>query len=197
MADTGPIFPSAASSAAEAPWSGADWINQSNITSCDGSSAECTSGGGRSYVLYAQSFDFSGLPDGATIDGVEFTLLWLSGAGLVTCTLIQLTDTDGPGHRVGTNQAGVGMIVPITWTAATVGSSIDTWGCALTTAWLKDPDFSIGIGGFLSGLDTFYIDCVNITIYYTSTSGGIGVISSRATECRSTRNSTRRPVSRG
>lgn len=81
------------------------------------------------------------------------------------------------------------------WAVTTVGNSSDTWGSALTTAWLKDPDFAFGIGCNISS-ETIEVDCVSTTIYYTESSGTSGVISSRATECRAIRNSTRRPASR-
>lgn len=90
MSDTGLIYPTTAATAAEAPYSTIDWVNPTNITACDGSSATCT-GASRSYVLYAKSFNFAALPDGATIDGVEFSILWQCGGGVSMCSLIQLT----------------------------------------------------------------------------------------------------------
>lgn len=201
MSTTGTKLPGTTLTAAEAPHDGVDWTNPDNIKVCDSTNATTSWMFDRdsTFVLYALNFDFSAVPDDATIDGVECTIngLYSELATTLEGDLAQLTDTDGV--RTGTNN----LLVAHQLSASpgedlVLGGSKDKWGCTLTPSWIKDEDFGIGIG-FYATADSqkVYIDCITLEVYYTEASGATNVISSRANESRAPRNVTRRPGPRG
>ena len=74
---TGEIFPTAAVTASEAPWSDNDWTSATNIYADDGSTASVTASSydspDQTYVLKAYTFTpatIAAIPSGATIKGV-------------------------------------------------------------------------------------------------------------------------------
>jgi len=173
MPTTGPIFPQLAESVSEAPWSDNAWTTPANITADDEATANVTAAtfdaNDQTHVLKAYNFDFSGVPAGATIDGViaSVNAFYRSGQGAGSLDLMQLLDAARA--KVGTNQCATA--VPLTTTTTTVitkGSLSDLWGNSLTAAWIKDIDFGIALGIKATAANADVdIDYVTLEIYYT------------------------------
>lgn len=151
MASTGAKFPSSVQDISESPWSDNSWTGDGNIYADDGSTAYITAStydnGDQSYVLKAYNFDFSDIPDGATILGVtcRVNTWYRSGAGSGALDLLQLLNTSRA--KVGTNQCSTQ--VALTTNNATVitkGSSSDLWGNELSSAWVKNSNFGVAMG---------------------------------------------------
>jgi hypothetical protein len=199
MSTTGAKLPSTGTSIAEDIYNDVDWLNQSWIIACDSISSTCqlASSGNYSYILYAKEFDFSVIPDDATISGVICTInVYASVASSIVGYVAQLTNNLGA--REGTNQFSPPVDISDTATDIVKGSSSDLWGCVLTPAWVKDKDFGVGFS-FVTNYNTrtVYVDCVKLEVYYTGgTVSGTMVTSSRAYDSRSIRPSQRRPFSR-
>lgn len=171
MATTGQVYPTSAVTSAESPWLDEDWATPGNVTSDDGNTANITGpqydNGDQSYVLKAQGFDFSAIPDGATIVGVTARINAWYSAGGGSLDLAQLLNTSGA--KVGTNLC----VTPVTLTTSdttviTRGGAANLWGNALTAAWVKDPDFGIALGiqATANNADVF-LDYVTLEIEYT------------------------------
>lgn len=173
MATTGQIAPASAQAVAESPWSDNNWTNPADVCADDGSTAYITSPtfdtNDQSYVLKAQGFDFSEIPDGSAILGIiaRVNAWYRTGVGSGSLDLCQLLDVSGA--KVGTNQCATP--VPLTTNDTTIitkGASDDLWGNALTAAWVKDPDFGIALGVLATGQNADVdIDYVTLEVYYT------------------------------
>ncbi len=208
MSTTGEIIATGADNSAEAPFDDITWTDVTDALDCAGGDSAYLqfSVGEYSYTIITWSYDFSAIPDDATIDGVICRAACYASHESIYCTFAQLTDTSGvyvgdnmldgaPGHDpVEVDSGGFVDIV--------VGSDSDTWGNALTPSWVKNADFGVGIGfqneNYSEPAIDLLVNCISLEIYYTEASGGSGVIvSSRAYESRSPRPVQRRPSSRG
>jgi len=171
MASTGEVFPTLGTTTAEAPWSDNAWADPTNIYADDGSTASVTpanfDSGDQTQVLKASGFDFSGIPAGATIDGVICRVnTWYDDGG-VYIALMQLLDTARA--KVGTNQYAVpAELSNDDTTILTKGGAADLWGNALNLAWVQDADFGIALG-FTAKDDNadVFVDYVTLEVYYT------------------------------
>src|SRR5512139_1543824 len=146
MATTGAKAPTSATSVSESPWSDDTWVNPTNIYGAGEASVTATSfdAGDQTYVLKAQGFDFSAVPDGSVINGVTCVINARYATVVVSIDLCQLLNTSG--SKVGTNHCATP--VPLTTTAAdyTEGGAADLWGNELTAAWVKNSNFGVAIG---------------------------------------------------
>jgi len=146
-----------------------NWVNHANITADDGSDAVVTLGiFDNSDGLGASNFDFSSVPSGATIDGIEvrvgdylrtnFEAIWYFS------NLILADNTDGSENK----QA---ELVDPTGTANTdeAGGASDLWGETLTDTDVKDVDFGffVRVIGSIEG-DVVNVDFMQMKVYYTS-----------------------------
>src|SRR3990172_11745298 len=147
MADTGVLNPTAAESVAESPWSDANctWVNPANIYGAG--EAEVTHSSldspDQTYVLKAYGFDFSAIPDGATINGVQVVIKARYAVAAVSLDLCQLLSTARA--KVGTNKYATPQALTTSAADYTIGGAADTWGNSLTPAWVKDSDFGVAI----------------------------------------------------
>ncbi|PIQ35906.1 MAG: hypothetical protein COV32_00385 [Candidatus Yonathbacteria bacterium CG10_big_fil_rev_8_21_14_0_10_43_136] len=170
---TAQVYPTLGTSVSESPWSNNGWATPTNIYSDDSATANVTPAsydtGDRTYVLKATGFDFSAIPDGSTINGVtaRVNAFYRSGQGSGSIDLCQLLDVSRA--KVGTNQCSTAVALTTnTGTIITKGSSADTWGNTLTTAWVKDPDFGIAIGVLATAYNADVdVDYVTLEIDYT------------------------------
>ena len=172
MAPTGAKAPTAAVTASEAPWSDNDWVNPSNIYGAGEAevSAATYDAGDQTYVLKAQGFDFSAIPDGATIDGVQVVINARYAVVVVSIDLAQLLDATGA--RQGDNKYATPQDLTTSAANYTLGGAADTWNATLTAAIVKDPDFGVAIGCLAGGTgnsnNDVFIDSVTMEIWYTA-----------------------------
>ena len=173
VANTGAVYPGLGESVSESPWRDNGWSNPTNIYFDDGNTASVTASsfdnGDQTYVLKVTGFDFSGIPAGATIDGVicRINTWYRSGTGAGSLDLCQLLNTSK--SKVGTNQCATP--VALTTNNATIitkGSSSDTWGNSLTYDWVTNSNFGVALGIKATANNSDVdIDYVTLDIYYT------------------------------
>ena len=178
--DTGEKYPTLGESVSESPWSDDAWVTPTNIYSDNAATANVVASTfdspDQTYVLKATGFDFSSIPDGSTINGVicRANSWYRSGQGSGSMDLMQLLDVSKA--RVGTNQCLTA--VPLTTTDATIitkGSYNDTWGNALTAAWVKNSNFGVGIGILATAANADVdVDYVTLEIFYTPPTAAAG-----------------------
>jgi hypothetical protein len=169
---TGEKFPTLGETVSEAPHSDDTWVTPTNIYTDNAATANVTATtfdtGDQTYVLKATGFDFSSIPDDATILGVTVRVnaYYRSGQGSGSVDLVQLLDTAKA--RTGDNKAATAT--PLTTTTTTVityGGSSDLWGLALTPAWLKNANFGVGLGVLSTAANSDVdVDYVTIEVQY-------------------------------
>lgn len=172
-ATTGEVFPTLGTSVSEAPWSDNGWTTPTNIYLDNAATANVTANTydspDQTFVLKATGFDFSSIPDGSTINGVTARInsFYRTGQGAGSIDLCQLLNVSRA--KVGTNQCSTAVVLTTTTSTIIVkGGPTDTWGNALTTAWIKDPDFGIAIGILSTGINSEVdVDYVTLEIAYT------------------------------
>src|SRR3990170_4588569 len=172
-ATSGQVYPTLGVTIAESPWLDNNWTNPTNIYSDNAATAYVIAAsydnGDQTYVLKATGFDFSAIPDGSTINGVtaRMNAWYRSGQGSGAMDLCQLLDINKA--KVGTNQCATQVALTTTnTTIITKGSTVDNWGNALDTTWIKDPDFGIAIGIKATAANADVdVDYVTLEIDYT------------------------------
>jgi hypothetical protein len=174
MATTGAKAPTAAVSADETPWTGVNfaWLNPTNIFGAGESSIVHSTfdAGVHSQVLKAYTFDFSAIPDGSTIDGVQVVINARYATAICALALGQLLDVSRA--KVGTDQYATPVNLTTSAANYTKGGATDKWGNVLDAAWVKDPDFGVAIGvivGASNNCDVF-VDSVTMEVWYTAPS---------------------------
>lgn len=173
MATTGQKYPTLAVTAAESPWLDNNWNTPTNIYADDAATANVIATSfdspDQTYVLKAYTFDFSGIPDGSTINGVtcRINTWYRSGQGAGSLDLLQLLDTSLA--KVGTNQCATPVALTTTdTTIITKGGAADLWGNALTAAWVKNANFGVAIGIAATAANADVdVDYVTLEIDYT------------------------------
>ena len=170
MADTGVKAPTAAESVGEAPWNDANcgWVNPQNIYGAGEAKVVHASfdSPDQTYVLKAYTFDFSAIPDGATITGVQVVINARYAVSAVSLDLCQLLDTSRA--KVGTNMYSTPQALTTSAANYTIGDSTNLWGNALTPAWVKDANFGVAIGAVAGGANSdVFIDSVTMQVWYT------------------------------
>jgi hypothetical protein len=180
MATTGAKFPTLGQSVSASPWSNNGWTTPTNIYADDGATANITAAtydtNDRSFLLIATGFDFSAIPDGSTIDGVQVVInCWYrSGTGANQGDLARLYDgSAGIGtakwsastpQALGTNSA----------TTYTLGGSADVWGATLTAALVKSSGFGVYFGFQATANNSdIDVDYITVEVWYTPPAAGI------------------------
>ncbi len=179
-ATTGQVYPTLGTTVAESPWLDNTWTTPTNIYSDNAATANVTApsydNGDQTYVLKATGFDFSAIPDGSTINGItaRINAFYRSGQGSGSLDLCQLLDISRA--KVGTNNCSTPTaLTTTTSTIITKGGTTDTWGNALTTAWVKDPDFGIAMGVLATAVNADVdVDYVTLEITYTPPTTTLG-----------------------
>ena len=117
--------------------------------------------------LRLTNFDFSEIPSGSTIDGIELQYMRkASAASKILEHVIILRKTSG---QVGDNKAGAAWW-DTTEETMTHGGASDTWNAGLSASEIKNSDFGVDISASNTDNDdprTSYIDFCQIRIYYT------------------------------
>lgn len=171
MATTGIKYATSTQSIAEAPWDDVDWAGTGFTTGApDGSVASnspALSTGEQTRVLKLYGYDFSGIPAGATIDGVTVTVTARYAGTVSDLGLVQLLDADRA--RAGDNKAATPVSLTGSLAVYTFGGSADKWGNALSLAWVQDADFGVAVGGVGVEAGSYCaIDAVGIEVHYTA-----------------------------
>lgn len=182
-ATTGQVYPTLGATVSETPWSDDTWNTPTNIYSDNAATANVIAStfdnGDQTWVLKATGFDFSSIPDDATINGVTVRVnAWYrSGQGSGSLDLCQLLNVAKV--KSGTNNCSTPTALTTTnSTVITKGSSSDLWGLALTPAWLKTAGFGVALGVLSTAANTDAdIDYVTIEVTYTVTSDVLTVSS--------------------
>jgi hypothetical protein len=147
------------------------WSNPGNITADDGSNAtvSMTFVGStvQSHWLVADTFDFSSIPDGSTIDGVQVRAqLSVNTASGTVYDAVVIGESDA---SLGTPKAP-GTALTTTPTNYDQGSSSDLWGLTLSAADVKASTFQARIAveasAFFSAR-TFSCDAIWVNVHYT------------------------------
>ncbi len=169
MADTGWVFPGTA--VADRPISGSswDWINQDNIKADDGNNAEDSgSPTGDSSGLAASNFDFSSIPAGSIIDGIEVQVgdyrkqggTW----GWAVVRLILADDSDG------TENKNADLAAPTESDQTDqVGGASELWSETIGLSDVQDVDWGFFIGADRisgPGVESFFVDFMQMKVYY-------------------------------
>ena len=173
MADTGFVFPGTAigdraiTSAVNA-WGVPDRIKLDNASYADNTSTGIDE---LSYGLAASNFDFTSIPSGATIYGIEvkvgdYKLVSSShDFDWTTVKLILADDSDGSVNRFAD-------FTDWTDTDQTDGSgnSSDLWSETITRTDVTDADwgFFIGIKNVLAGTSSANVDFMQMKVYYST-----------------------------
>jgi hypothetical protein len=175
MATTGPKYPTVADTSRTPPHSDNNWNDETNIYADDGNNASITAAqydtDDQSYLLRAQGFDFSEIPDGATINGVTAVINTWYANGSVSIDYCHLLDTSG--NPVGDNHCATPVALTTTDTdTVTEGGASDKWGNSLTDTWVKNANFGVALGFIATGDNAdVFVDYVTLEIDYTESSG--------------------------
>lgn len=171
MADTGWVISGTQQNVDRS--NGTAWTNPTNAETSNNSHALATLAKmfDSSDWLRVTNFDFSAIPAGATLDGIEVRIerkaSFADRIGDVDVDLVL------DGVEKGDDKAAAGYW-PTSDTNKDYGGASDTWNSSLTIANIKDSGFGVQIAAL--NIDettsrTAYVDCIWIKIYYTAPVG--------------------------
>jgi hypothetical protein len=155
---------------------GSDWANITNIYSSNNNYASATAPVSPSLTsgLRATGFDFSAIPSGSTILGIEVLI-----EGKVSSSVAFYVPSlylSYNGNNIGDNKGIELTGDPDTYwwneeKTLTYGSSTELWGAGLTVAQLKDSSFGVTMyaSAYPGFSGTCQIDNIKIKVYYTPT----------------------------
>ena len=143
-----------------------EWVNPTNAYSSNNQYAERESISGAGYYQSYEDFGF-GIPGGATINGIEVSIEHYEDD--ITWNTLRIyvfeSSTSSTFYKSFNKST--------TETTQTVGSSSDLWGGSSWTS----TDFSNAnfyaeffIGGYFGHTGTFYLDHLQVKVYYTEAS---------------------------
>jgi hypothetical protein len=151
-----------------------NWTSPNNAKAADTIDASCTFEGKNAYGdwLRLTNFGFtsSDIPDGATINGIEFIVCRHANvSNYINDSAIYLYD-DG---AVGDNLASATYYPNNTRTEATYGGSTNMCGTSLTQADIVATTFGIQLSAAIGDTSnwTAYVDYIKIRVYYTEGGG--------------------------
>lgn len=146
------------------------WTNPGNITVDDASNATVTIAGfgNISHWLVADTFDFSSIPDSATIDGIEVRAqLSVNTASGSTLNRVNIAKSDS---TLGTEKIPATALTtsPVNYDN---GTSSDLWGLSISAAEVKTSTFQarITVGNSSVANRTFSCDAMWMRVTYTYT----------------------------
>lgn len=170
MANTGNVFPTSGTG-----WdrsAGGAWSNPGNIVSDNATNASL-SGGADQDGLIASAFDFSGITDGSTINGITARFEMRDALGS-TNRILNAQLRDASGTLFGSAKT-VTITGGSTMTVYSLGGTSDLWGATITAAIVKDSDF--GVQFYISNGSTIgEVDYVTLAVEWTAPSGIVPVL---------------------
>lgn len=146
-----------------------EWTNINNVLAQDGNTADVTftngTSPGDSDWLRTYNYDFSAIPNDATITGVVANV-WAR---------VSISDFIAPGFSLlSTARDPIGNVKFITSFSGTnslrtTGNSTDLWGNSLTPSIVKDVDFGIGVfANSDEDYEDVWLDSITLTVYYNT-----------------------------
>ena len=189
MADTGALLPGTGAEDSSAGFIG--WTSPSYITDAvnEAESETGAPGGYETYYLVAKDFDFSGIPDGSTVDGIKVEVKRRRGD---VSTYEDVIDAEvtiiAAGNVDGDNKADLVTTWPVAPAAPVkeYGGAADLWNVTTWTdgadalQYIKDTetygDFGVGLratiwGGGVGETGYAYVNYIKMTVYYTAPAG--------------------------
>ena len=138
------------------------WSDVSYITASDTNYATSNIGDGSTHYLKATGFDFSSVPDTATIDGIQVEIQrYKSGnGGDIKDAVVQLLKA---GSTVGNSKADTVNAWPTTDTWKTYGGSSDLWGTTWTASDIKNSNFGVVLSAGASNSEQLDEQCTTGT----------------------------------
>jgi hypothetical protein len=109
------------------------------------------------------------IPEGATIDGIEFYIKKQQRIDYLTTYDTHVTIANN-GGAIGDNKADTVNKWPNSYQYFTYGGSTDMWGTTLTANDINSGDIAVGIAGTKIGGSLWIfmdVDYIRITVYYT------------------------------
>lgn len=177
MADTGWVTPGTGANNADA--GDVAWSNASNITTAtDAARADASSlpkNTGTSQYLHATNFDFSSIPSGATIDGIEARVRKGSSTNTANRIYEHTIQLIVGGSRAGSNKGGSGSWV-LTTSTATFGGATDLWGLAPSQSDVASSNFGLAVRAVNTntGTGNAFVYYVQLKVHYTEAAGNTG-----------------------
>jgi len=172
MTDTG--FKLATSGADEA-YSGSTiaWSNPSNVTASDDtrSIAALSPTGSKSDYLKASGFDFSAVPAGSTILGVEARVEKGLGSGSGNCHDERVFIRVGDAGTLSNNKADTTTNWAASDTQITYGGAADLWGLSLTQSDLTNLQVLFAAVSVTNARQA-RVDAIDVRITYTPPASG-------------------------
>jgi len=165
MADTGFKFPGTAVANRTISGSDFDWTNQDNIKLDDGSNADAISVAGdeQSSGLAASNFDFSVIPTGAHIDGIEIRIEHNQASGIITWAALRLILSD---NSDGSDDRNGELSVPSGNPTDDVGGATDLWSETISSTDVKNSNFGFFVGCDIILAGTLEVDFMQMRIFY-------------------------------
>jgi len=157
---------------------GVAWTNPGNVSADDNSYTTASIGNtGTSQALYATDFNFSTIPDDATIAGIEVAIGRYSSTtnpNLIKDNTVQLLKS---GSAIGDNKAVTGTNWPNESEGegeATYGGPGELWGTTWSPAEIKASNFGLELIVDNSGFNSHiaYVDYIRITVYLAGPPAG-------------------------
>lgn len=170
MADTGAKYPAGAGQVYPTPEDDDEWVWVPHVRADDSQYAYITAStydtNDISYRITTYLFDFSSIPDDATINGILVEIERRCAAGSARDYRVQLKE-DGVTLR-GDNKADTANNWPGSDTIKSYGGAADLWNYAWTPALVKGVDFGVVLSAMAYSDNTdIYVDFIRITVYYT------------------------------
>lgn len=143
------------------------WSALSAIQAQDGVNAVS---GTRPYTTWikAKGFDFSEIPQGSVITGLEVVIRRKANASAISTKdfAVKLVMPDG---TLAGDKADRVTTYPTALTDAIYGGPTDTWGVQLSRELLNDPNFGVyfeAINSLVVALDSTQVDCIKARVTY-------------------------------
>jgi len=147
---------------------GADWSNFNNAKASDNADASATVDKlSLSDWLRATNFDFSEIPSGATIDGIEVKIEHQGDGTYIKDYGLYLRKTSG---QVGSNYAS-GTAWAASDAEVTYGGATDKWGTTWADTDINNSNFGIDLAAVSTdqvNAQAAFVDCISIRVYYTA-----------------------------
>lgn len=161
------------------------WVNEDGFIG--GHNDACMFAEAKNNVSGEFSFNFSALPEGATIVGIEVLLHCICGDAN-DYHKIELKDAGGTWRAKNTTAPGAGTCVNCV--DRTVGGATDLWDGTWTASHIKSTNFRIRVTAIASGAAGGYwgADYCQVTVYYTG-----GVIVKSWAQTLKTQHTLKRP----